>query len=86
MFRRAEMQVVLKRTVNHAKNGYLVRSPELRLTAYGSSVELASLNMERLALQFLRPFERSGSLADELAAARLNTQPEADDLAVTLVD
>lgn len=72
--------IVLKRDLNQAKNGYLARSPELRVAAFGSTLELANRNLERLALLYLRPFERDGCLRQEVERARLTT--EGDDLAL----
>lgn len=80
------MRIVLKHVVNQAKNGYLVRSPELRIAAYGSTLDLASRNLERLALLYLRPFEREGRLGDELAAAGLESDSREGDLVVTLAE
>jgi len=80
------MRVVLKPVVNQAKNGYLVRSPELRIAAYGSTLDLASHNLERLALLYLRPFEREGCLREELAAAGLENDAGGGDLIVALAE
>jgi hypothetical protein len=67
---------MLKHELNRAKNGYIARSAELGLSAYGASPEMARRNLERTAGCFLRPFERQGSLDQEIAAARLNSQPD----------
>lgn len=78
------MQVVLKPVVNQTKNGYLARSPELRLAAYGSTLDLATKNLERLTLLYLRPFERAGSLVDEVSAAGLRVEKSDQGLSVRL--
>jgi hypothetical protein len=80
------MQVVLKQVMNQAKNGYLVKSPELRIAAYGSTLDLATRNLERLALLYLRPFEREGSLETELSVAGLQTEPNDQGLSVRLAE
>jgi hypothetical protein len=82
----ALIKVVLKQVVNHAKNGYLVRSPQLGLAAYGSTLELASRNLERLALLYLRPFERERRLVEEIRLAGLHTETSDGELAVCLTD
>ena len=80
------MQVVLKRSVNQVKNGYLARAPQLRLTAYGPSAELASKNLEYLVAHYLRPFERGGSLERELAAAGVEKREGEAPLTILLLD
>ena len=71
------MLVMLKHDLNRAKNGYMARSLELGLSAYGATPEMALRNLEHTANCFLRPFERQGSLREEIAAARLETDPDA---------
>lgn len=80
------MQIILKQDVNPAKNGYLVRSPQLRVAAYGSTLELARSNLERLAVLYLRPFERDGCLGREVELAGLNAETDDQVLVVRLCD
>lgn len=78
--------IMLKHELNRVKNGYTARSPELRLAAYGATPEMALRNLEHMANCFLRPFERQGALDQEIAAARLEIEPDgAADLIVKAV-
>ena len=80
------MKVVLKHEVNRVKNGYSARSPQLGLRAVGYSPETARLNLERMALLYLRPYEREGRLAEEVAAAQLESEGDEGDLIVVLTE
>ena len=80
------MKVVLKHEVNRAKNGYMARSPQLRLAAYGHSPEVARCNLERLVVLYLRPFERQGDLEKEVEKAQLRSEDAGSELTVATVD
>ena len=66
------MKLVLKPSLNRIKNGFCASSPELRIAAHGFSPETARINLERTALLLLKPFERQGSLHEELAKVPLD--------------
>ena len=80
------MRVVLKHDVNRVKNGYSARSPQLGLRAVGYSPETAKLNLERMVLLYLKPFERQGRLDEEVAAAQLESEADEGDLIVVLTE
>lgn len=60
------MDIVLKQDVYQVKNGVASSIPELGLAAHGRSPELAEENLKRIVVCFLRPFEREGTLEDEI--------------------
>ena len=76
------MRITFKHDVNRVKNGFAARIPNLRLTAHGHSPELATRNLERTLLLYLRPFERQGTLSQELRAAGLDAQDTEAELTV----
>lgn len=65
------MTLVLYRTVDRVRDGYRSRCPGLGLAAHGYSPEAADKNLERVVRLFLAPFQREGTLQDELAAVGL---------------
>ena len=79
------MRIILKHEVERAKNGYLIRSPELHLASYGATLDLAIRNLERLATRYLSPFERAGSLQVEIEESGLLVEPS-DTLTVSLTN
>jgi hypothetical protein len=79
------MLVVLNHDVNRVKNGVAARSRDLGLSAHGQSPELARRNLERLVLLYLRPFQREGTLDQEIARAGLQADNEEPGLRVTAV-
>jgi len=79
------MIVMLKHELNRVKNGYTARSPELGLSAYGATPEMALRNLEHMGKCFLRPFERQGSLNKEVTAAQLQSEDGGSDLSVKAV-
>ncbi len=80
------MLVVLKQTIYPIKNGFAAHSPELRLTAHGYSPEVARENLERIALLFLKPFERQGTLKEEIRFLGLKVNGEEGELAVNAIN
>ena len=76
------MQIVLKHEVYRIKNGYAAHSPELRVTAHGYSPEVARKNLERIGLLFLRPFERQGTLGEEVKSLQLRVNGDEGELTV----
>jgi len=70
------MLIVLKHRLNHVKNGFAASSPELGIAAHGHSPEAARDNLEHSALLFLRPFERQGTLREELTKLGMEVQGE----------
>lgn len=72
------MRIVLKPKVNRMKNGFAARSLSLAITAHGVSPEIAARNLEHAVLLYLRPFQRQGTLAEELEAAGLEGVGEAE--------
>jgi hypothetical protein len=65
------MLIKLYREVNPIKNGWCARSPVLKLAAHGYSQEVADKNLERTVRLFLAPFQREGTLQEELHAVGL---------------
>jgi hypothetical protein len=80
--RRIEVHVVLKHQVNRVKNGYAARSPLLGLSAHGPTPDLAARNLERLVGLYLRPFERQGTLREEIQLAGLSAEESEGELTV----
>ncbi len=80
------MIVVLKHSVYPIKNGYAAHSPEIGLTAHGYSVDVARVNLERMGLMFLRPFEREGKLQEEINALGLKVEDEGTEITVVTRD
>lgn len=76
------MRVVLKRDLYRVKNGFAAHSRELRLVADGYSPEVAIANLERTALLFLRPFERQGTLKEELQSLGVRAEDDGLDLTI----
>lgn len=79
------MKVILKHCIYPIKNGFAANSPEVRLTAHGSTPELARRNLETITTLFLRSFERSGVLDEEVRLMRLTAVPNGQELIVTTV-
>ena len=76
------MHITLNPEVNKVKNGFAAQIPRLRIAAHGHSPELAARNLERTVLLYLRPFERAGTLQQELEAAGLEAHGDGGDLTV----
>lgn len=76
------MLIELKHTMYPVKNGFAAHSPELGLTAHGYSPQVAKENLERIALLFLRPFERQGSLKEEIHILGLEVGADEGELAI----
>ena len=66
MHERCVVEVMLKHEVKRIKNGWSVRSPELRLAAHGFSQEAAMLNLQSTVRLLLAPFSRDGTLTEEI--------------------
>lgn len=77
------MLVILKQEIYQIKNGFAAHSPELGVTAHGYSPEVARRNLERVALMFLKPFERQGVLEKEINFLGLKIQSNKGELGVT---
>lgn len=60
------MNIVLKHEEYQVKNGFASGIPALKLAAHGRSPELAEQNLKRIVLCFLKPFEREGTLENEI--------------------
>ena len=78
------MDITLHRELKPIKNGWSSRSPELGLAAHGHSAEVADKNLQRAARLFLTPFQREGTLLDQVAALGLQVQGDQGCLDVTL--
>jgi predicted RNase H-like HicB family nuclease len=78
-----KMLIILKQEIYQIKNGFAAHSPELGMTAHGYSPDVARRNLERVALMFLKPFERLGVLEKEIKFLGLKTQGNNGELAVT---
>jgi len=78
------MRVIIKHDLNRVKNGIAARSPELGLTAHGSTEEIARRNLEHLVALFLRPFERQGILEEEVRALGLVVEDSGAELSVVV--
>lgn len=76
------MLVILKQETYQIKNGFAVRSPELKLTAHGASLELAKRNLEKTIEHFLKPFERQGILNDKIQSLGLRVEKNGANLVV----
>jgi predicted RNase H-like HicB family nuclease len=76
------MLLILKHETYQIKNGYAVRSPELKLAAHGATIELARRNLERTVELFLKPFERQGILDDKIQSLGLTVEPDGANLVV----
>lgn len=74
---------MLNQIVNPIKNGFSARAVELGVVGHGLSAEMASRNLERVAVSLLAPFERDGTLRDELRLAGI--EPEEDGPGLTVV-
>ena len=79
---RTIMLIILKQEAYQVKNGYAARSPELKLTAHGSTIELARRNLERTVELFLKSFERQGILNDKVQSLGLKVEPNGANLVV----
>ena len=80
------MLLILKPNLYQIKNGFAAHSPELGITAHGYSPEIARRNLERLALMFLRPFERQGKLMEEIQLLGIKTQGDGANLEVEVIN
>ncbi len=78
------MRIILKHEIYPIKDGFAAHSPELGLTAHGQSPEVAKRNLERTAFLFFKPFERQGTLTQEVQLLGVNTKEDGLDLAVTV--
>jgi hypothetical protein len=78
--------VILNHDVNRIKNGFAARSRELGLSAHGQSPDLARRNLERLVQLYLQPFEREGTLGQEVRQAGLQADDDGPGLKVTVVN
>jgi hypothetical protein len=58
----------LYREQNSVKGGWSSRCVTLGLAAHGSSPDVADKNLERVVRLFLAPFQRGGTLQDEVRA------------------
>jgi hypothetical protein len=76
------MIIILKHETYQIKNGFAVRSPELKLTAHGATPELAQRNLEKTVELFLKPFERDGILTDKIQSLGLNTKTNGANLVI----
>lgn len=78
------MQVVLKHEIKRVKNGFCARSPELGLSAHGFDKEVARLNLQSAIRLLLAPFERHGSLFEEISRSGVRVT-EADQKGITVI-
>lgn len=78
------MTIALHRELKPIKAGWQSGSPLLRLTAHGHTQEEADRNLERGVRLFLRPFQRTGTLEQELDALGLKSEGDANDLQIVL--
>ena len=65
------MSLELKRERYQVKEGWAARCAALRVVAHGASPALADRNLERVVRLFLAPFERKGTLREEVQALGL---------------
>jgi len=78
------MEVIIKHELKRIKNGWSARATDLGLTSHGHSEELAQRNLERGVRLFLSPFERVGSLKEELKRMKLTVLGDGEDIVVRL--
>lgn len=79
------MRVILNHAIKPIKGGFCAESAG-KFVSHGRSPELARRALERTALAFLSPFERDGTLADELGLAGLQVEDDGAGLSVALVE
>ena len=77
------MNVVLNQSMKPIPAGFAAQGIELKVVAHGRTEEMARRNLERVTLSLLRPFERDGTLRDELRLAGIEI--ENDGLALTVL-
>lgn len=66
------------------KNGWSAESPVLGVAAHGYSPEVADENLSRVARLFLAPFERQGTLTEEVTALGLHVTEDGEGLKIVL--
>ena len=70
------MKIVLKHRITPIKNGYRAENEQLRGVAHGLYPEMARRNLQQVALHLFSPFERSGTLRDEIGLAGLEANDD----------
>jgi hypothetical protein len=80
------MDVRVPRTQIPIKAGWAARASALNLTAHGRDREIADLNLQRAVACFLAPFQRAGTVRQELDGSGLEYDGEAWPIAIVLVD
>lgn len=78
------MAVKLNRELKPIKAGWSSHAAALGLTAHGVSKEVADRNLERTVQRFLSPFQRDGTLQQEIMALSLEIEGDEDELEVIL--
>ncbi len=78
------MHVVLNHRVKQVKNGFAAEAIGVRVIAHGLSPEKARRNLERTVLSLFSPFDRDGTLQDELLAAGVQGEDDGEALTVTI--
>jgi len=80
------MLVVLNHHVNRVIYGFAARASDLGLSAHGPSPDLARRNLERLVELYLQPFQREGTLNEEIQRAGLQVDDDGPSLRVAVAD
>jgi hypothetical protein len=76
------MKIIIKQETNQIKGGWAARAVGTTAVAFGPSPALARRGLERTVLNLFRPFERDGTLADELTIAGITAEDDGGDLNV----
>lgn len=74
----------LYREVNQIRSGWYARSAFWGLAAHGYSPEVADKNLERVIRQFFAPFQREGTLGEEMQALGLAPIGEEEERLIVL--
>ena len=80
------MRVVLKHHIKPIKSGFAAECSAPRLVAHGLTPEMARRNLERVALSLFAPFERDGTLEDEMRFAGVAAEDDGGELSVEVTD
>ena len=78
------MVLELYREQYQVKSGWASQCVPLGLTAHGPNPEVADKNLERSVRLFLAPFQRDGTLQDEIHALGLSSVDASDDVQIIL--
>lgn len=78
------MHLVLNHRVKQVKSGFAAEAVGVKAIAHGLSPERARRNLERTVLSLFSPFERDGTLHNELQLAGVRGEDDGKGLSVTI--